>query len=146
MSTYISKHTYKRVEGYIELARALRGTHQTGQSFHVTFICKKRKVISIGINSYIKRCPSHKVGEYLPSKSSRTDRYTPGLHSEISAIIKLGQEDCRDFSFFNIRINNHDKIAASKPCPNCQRVLKQVGFKSMYYFDEKGILSVMKNS
>lgn len=136
----------QRISSYVEFARALRGRKQTGQSFHVTFICKKRKVIAIGVNSYIKLCPSHKVGQYLPNKTQRKDTYVPGLHSEIAAIIKAGYTDCNDLVFFNIRINNHDEVAPSKPCPNCQRVLSQVGFKSVYYFDKKGTWEVMKNA
>lgn len=142
----ISKNTKRRIDSYVELARALRGSRQTGQSFHVTVICKKRKVIAIGINSYVKLCPSHRVGIYVPNKTQRKDTYTPGLHSEISAIIKAGYTDCKEFSFFNIRINNKDEVAPSKPCPNCQRVLHQIGFKSVYYFDKKGTWEVMKNS
>jgi deoxycytidylate deaminase len=142
----ISKNISKRIDSYVEFARALRGSKQTGQSFHVTFICKKRKVIAIGVNSYIKLCPSHKVGSYLPNKSQRKDAYVPGLHSEIAAIIKAGYTDCSDFVFFNIRINNKDEVAPSKPCPNCQRVLHQIGFKSVYYFDKNGEWKVMKNS
>lgn len=140
----ISKNTKRRIDSYVELARALRGSRQTGQSFHVTVICRKRKVIAIGINSYVKLCPSHRVGVYVPNKTQRKDTYTPGLHSEISAIIKAGYTDCREFSFFNIRINNKDEVAPSKPCPNCQRVLNQVGFKNLYYFDENCELQVMK--
>jgi deoxycytidylate deaminase len=142
----ISKNTMQRISSYVEFARALRGRKQTGQSFHVTFICKKRKVIAIGVNSYIKLCPAHRVGPYLPNKTQRKDTYIPGLHSEIAAIIKAGYTDCGDFVFFNIRINNHDEVAPSKPCPNCQRVLSQLGFKSIYYFDKKGTWEVMKNT
>jgi deoxycytidylate deaminase len=142
----VSLNIKRRINSYVELARALRGSKQTGQCFHVTFLCKKRKVLAIGINSYIKLCPSHKFGVYKPNKVDRTDRYIPGLHSEVSAIIKSGYTDCKDLTFFNIRINNNDQVASSKPCPNCYRVLKQVGFKAIYYFDAKGCVNVLKNT
>lgn len=141
----ISKNILKRVEAYIEIARALKGKHQTGQFFHVTFICRKRKVISIGINNYNKLCPEHKFGSYKPIKTERQETYIPGVHSEISAIIKAGREDCSDLCFFNIRIGNNNQIAPSKPCVNCQRVLNQLGYKAIYYFDTKGQLNVLKN-
>lgn len=120
---------------YAEIAKALKPSNQTGQFFHVTFVCKKRKVLAIGINNYHKALDAKKWGEYKPCKSVNTESYRPGIHSEISALIKLGREDCSDLDFFNIRIGNNGEITISKPCPNCYRVLQQIGFKNIYYFD-----------
>lgn len=130
------KNILRRVNTYIELAKAMKPAKQTGQFYHVTFICKKRKVIAIGFNNLIKKHPEHKWGEYVCTKSNNSEHYAAGLHSELSAIIKCGHEDCSQFDFFNIRINNNNQIAPSKPCINCQRILNQVGYKNMYYFDE----------
>lgn len=59
--------------------------------------------------------------------------YKPCFHSEISAILKLGKEDCSDIEFFNIRIDNNGNIASSKPCANCMNMLRTMGFKRIYY-------------
>lgn len=132
----ISKNVKRRVHGYIELAMAMKPAKQTGRFYHVTFICKKRKVIAVGFNNLQKLLNTNKWGEYLPTKSKAITRYEPGIHSELAAIIKGGFEDYSDYDFFNIRINNLGQIASSKPCVNCQRILKQVGFNHVYYFDE----------
>ena len=120
----------------VEIARALKPSNQTGQYFHTTFIYRKRKALAIGINNYNKINLASRWGEYLPCKNDGPTRYIAGIHSEISALIKNGLEDCSDLDFFNVRIGNNNQIGMSKPCKNCQRVLKQVGFKNLYYFDE----------
>lgn len=136
----MSKNIYRRAMKYVELAKAMKPAHQTGRFYHVTFICKKRKVIAVGFNNFNKNHPEHKWGKYAPQKTVNTDNYEPCIHSELSAIIKSGHEDCSQYDFFNIRINNHNEIAPSKPCVNCQRVLQQVGYNRVYYFDERGKL------
>ena len=131
----MSKNIIRRINSYIELAKAMKPAKQTGQFYHITVICKKRKVIAIGFNNLCKRHPSHKWGEYIAYKTNYPEHYAAGVHSELSAIIKCGHEDCSQFDFFNIRINNHNEVAPSKPCLNCQRILKQVGYNNVYYFD-----------
>lgn len=134
----MSKNIYRRIKKYVEIARALKPGHQTGQYFHVTIVCKKRKVLAIGINDLHKLNIDHRFGPYTPSRGAAAGSYKSGIHSEVSALIKLGREDCSDLDFYNIRINNLGLPAASKPCHNCQRVLRQVGYKNIYYFDENG--------
>ena len=116
-----------------EITRALKSSKQTGKSFHTTFAFRGSKLLSIGINNYNRQHPSRKFGKYHATKGSGI--YTPGIHSEVSALIKLGLEDCCDITFVNLRINNNDKIANSKPCPNCSRVLNQIGYKNIWYYD-----------
>lgn len=116
-----------------EITRALKSSKQTGKSFHTTFAFRGNKLLSIGINNYNKHHPSHKFGKYKPTKGSGI--YVPGIHSEVSALIKLGLEDCSDITFVNFRINNNGTLANSKPCLNCKRVLEQVGYKKIWYFD-----------
>lgn len=134
----MSKNVLKRMLGYVELVKAMKPARQTGRFYHATFICKKRKVIAIGFNNMNKQLPTSKWGEYESEKNGKV--YVPCVHSELSAIIKCGHEDCSRFDFFNIRINNKGEIACSKPCINCQRVLKQVGYNKVYYFDDDGRL------
>lgn len=144
MDNRISKSILRRIKRYVEIARALKPNNQTGQFFHVTFICKNRKILSIGINNYRKNLDAKRWGEYRPLKTTRTPDYHPGIHSEISALIKLGREDCSDLDFYNVRIgNNHGEIMISRPCLNCQRVLNQVGFKNIYYHDENKRVCVL---
>ena len=123
--------TFKRLE---DITRALKPLSQTGKSFHTTFIYRGNKLLTIGVNNYSKLHPHHKYGVYAPRYNDGL--YVSGIHSEISAIVKLGLEDCSAYTFINIRINNNNSVAISKPCKNCYSVLRnQVGFKAIWYFD-----------
>jgi deoxycytidylate deaminase len=122
----------KVVNRYIEIARALKPRHQSGRSFHLTCIFDKSKLLAMGFNNYAKEHPRHKFGVYSATKPG--SNYVSGIHSEISSIIRLGEEDCSRYTFLNIRLDNNNNPALAKPCPNCFRVLRnQVGFKRIYY-------------
>jgi|LakMenE18May11ns_1017448.scaffolds.fasta_scaffold9956071_2 hypothetical protein len=122
---------FKRLE---EITRALKPTKQTGKCFHTTFAFKGNKMLAIGYNNYNKLHPHHKFGVYEPTKDLNSN-YTAGIHSEISCLIKLGVEDCSDITFVNVRIDNNDKPAISKPCANCECILEQVGNRKVWFFD-----------
>ena len=125
------KINFERLE---EISRALKSSRQSGRSFHTTFIFHKNKLLSLGCNDYRKQHPYQRFGHYKNSKYN-SGNYMPGLHSECSAIIKLGIEDCRHLTFINIRIDNNDKPALSAPCANCQQLLDSVGYRKIWYYD-----------
>ena len=128
----------KRLEKCIEISLGLRPSKQTGRSFHTTFIFDKKRILSIGTNDYNKHHPYHKMGEYRGFKSN-PEHYRPCFHSEISALLRLGDEDCSRYVFVNVRIDNNNKISMAKPCQNCQKILDGVGYKKIIYStSEKG--------
>jgi deoxycytidylate deaminase len=86
--------------------------------------------LAIGVNNYDRVVYKIKYGKY---KVFGSKSYKPCFHSEISAILKLGKEDCSDIEFFNIRIDNNGNIVSSKPCANCMNMLRTMGFKRIYY-------------
>lgn len=140
MIQYISNGIAKRFNNYIEIAKALKGTKQTGRAFHVTVATQKKKVLAIGVNNYDRVVYKTRFGKY---KVYGSESYKPCLHSEISAILKMGKEDCSDIEFFNIRIDNNGEIAPSKPCANCMNMLKIMGFKRIYYINKQKRISVL---
>jgi deoxycytidylate deaminase len=82
------------------------------------------------------------MGKYTGYKTN-PEHYRPCLHSEISALIKLGEQDCSRYTFVNVRIDNNNKISLAKPCQNCQRILDQVGYKRIIYSSgEKGFAEI----
>jgi deoxycytidylate deaminase len=132
----------KRLAKCVEISLGLKPSKQTGQSFHATFVFNKNKIISIGVNNYHKMHPYHRMGKYLGYKKNPRE-YKPCIHSEISALLKLGEEDCSRYSFVNVRIDNNGELSMAKPCPNCQRVLEGVGYKRIFYStSEKGFLEI----
>jgi deoxycytidylate deaminase len=123
----------------IEMARALMPKQLVSDhNFHCTFILEKNKIVKIGVNNYNKLHSYHKFGYYYPTKRDNCKPYQAGLHSEVAAIIRLGEEDCSDYIFVNIRLGVNGELRMAKPCSNCQRVLNGVGFKRLYYSTETG--------
>jgi deoxycytidylate deaminase len=121
----------------IEIARALKPHSSTGRCFHLTTIFKKNRLISIGINNYNKTHP--KALKYR--KKEVWSDYIPSIHSELSAILKLGEENCSDYSFFNVRIDKNGDLNNSHPCSGCSELLKQTKFKNFFYSNHKGTFS-----
>ena len=117
------KLNYKRL---VETAKALQPSYKEQKQFHVTFILKKDRILSIGINNPYK---THTRNLDFPY----TNADQKGTHSELASIIKLGEEDCSHYIFINIRVDKNRNVILSKPCSGCQGLLKQVGFKRMFY-------------
>lgn len=116
----------------VEISKALKPAKATGRAFHTTFAIKKGKIVCIGWNDYNKMHRSHKFGVYNNHKNLPNE-YKASIHSEIACLIRLGEENLSDFDIVNIRIDNNNNIAHSKPCPNCQKVLSDVLPKNVYY-------------
>jgi deoxycytidylate deaminase len=139
----MTKKMDQKIKKCIEITRALRQEKESGRSFHSTFIFDKGKLLSIGVNNYKKLHRSHKFGLYKGTKDN-PEKYVAGIHSEIDAIIKLGNTDCSKLTFINIRIDNNNLPNISKPCENCFRVLQGLGFKQIYYIDSFGSIQILK--
>lgn len=122
---------FQRLE---EITRALKPSQQTGKSFHTTFVYRGSKLLCIANNNYNKNHLHYRFGAYQPTKSG-SKKYIACLHSECAALIKLGLEDCSHLTFVNCRVDNNGNPAISKPCANCQRVLNQVGYKKIWYYN-----------
>jgi deoxycytidylate deaminase len=115
------------------ITRALKPFHQTGRAFHTTFVFNKKKLVCIANNDYSKQHRYHKFGHY--KSKYQAGSYRAGIHSECSALIKMGIEDCSHLTFVNVRIDNGDRVAVSKPCENCQALLKNIGYKKLWYYN-----------
>ena len=132
-----SKAVLDRMHRYVNLAKAMfrKGATSNGRTFNVTFAVKKSKIIAIGINDYDR----HMVG-YCKSLKTVYRRfgepsYKPSLHSEMSSLLKIGMDDCSDISFYNVRLNRSCHCCNSQPCSNCFHMLKSVGYKHIYFYD-----------
>ena len=127
-----SKTVKNRMHKYVNIAKALysKGATSNGRTLNFTFVAKKSKLIAIGQNTrYIPKLRTKylKYGE---------DSYVPSLHSEMSALFRLGLEDCSNLDFYNIRIDKNNHCKNSAPCANCFRMLNIVGYKHIYFYDD----------
>lgn len=123
-------------EKYVEITKALMNEGFDTRTFHTTFLLKKNRLQKIGINLN-KTHPANLKYNYF-TKDGNDIRSMVGVHSELSAILKYGKEDCSDCVFVNIRIDKKGKLAMAKPCKGCQDLLKQIGYKKLFFTNEEG--------
>jgi len=121
---------------YIEISKALRPEQHCRRTFHTTFIVRKGKIQRIGINAF-KTHPRNLLYDYVGAEGVDI-RTMIGLHSELDAVIKMGKRDCSDCVFINVRINKHGQVSMAAPCQGCQSILRQVGFKQVFFTNNDG--------
>ena len=88
-------------------------------------------MISIGINSP-KTHPSNLKFNYINKQKLKINDIV-GTHSELSAVIKLGNENCKGLTIVNTRVNRNNEIDNSCPCNGCRDMIKKLGFKKLVY-------------
>lgn len=121
----------------VEIARSLAPNNRNDiRNHHVTFLLKKNKILSTGVNS-IKTNTRNLRYDYI-NRHNKHIGSDVGTHSEHSGIIRLGREDCSDLNVVNIRIDRNGKLNCSFPCLGCRSLFKQVGFNKFWYSTAKG--------
>ena len=126
-----------RMHRYVNLAKALfrKGATSHGRTFNVCFAVNKSRVIAIGLNDYERNMSGYNHKLRTTYKKVGDESYIPSLHAEVSAVLKIGVDDCSDLSFYNIRLDKNCHCKNSQPCANCLRILKMVGAKNIYFYD-----------
>lgn len=94
--------------------------------FHMAAVIHKRKIISLGHNSFKTHPLAKKYGHRNNS-----------IHAELAAAIKHGTLDCEGLDLAVLRINRKNEISLSKPCVNCHSMLFDLGFNKIYYSNEE---------
>ncbi|MCA2570683.1 hypothetical protein [Microcystis sp. M42BS1] len=79
----------------------------------------KRKLVSVGFNSYVKTHPKM-VNNIQPERIY--------LHAEVDAIVKAKHVD----TLVVIRKTKHG-LASAKPCPVCEMVIRNKGIKNVIH-------------
>jgi deoxycytidylate deaminase len=109
-----------------EIAYALE-PNRNGTYFHCAAIFKRNKILSIGVNSFKTHPLAIKYG------------YDNGnVHAELAAVVKMGLTNCSGLSIAVLRIGRNNKLAMSKPCCHCNKLIYNLGFKSVYFTDRNG--------
>lgn len=120
----------------IKVSKSLKTHVHPVRTFHVTFILKGSKVLAFGVNS-AKTHPLTLKYKYHTQ---------PNTHSELSALLKLGRDNCTDLTFVNIRLTKDNKPRLAKPCSGCIDMLHRVGFKKILYSVNGGQFYTIKRS
>lgn len=103
--------------------------------FHVAAIFQRNKILSIGQNSF----KTHPIAKKYGHRNSI-------LHAEVAAIIRHGLEDCSGLNMAVLRINRKNDLTISKPCPCCQSIITNVGFKKVFFTNQKGQWEQLTNN
>lgn len=116
-----------------DLARALVNKKHR----HVSFVTRRNKIVSVGINNINKTHTKNLKYNYI-GRENKDIRQEVGIHSELSAALKMGEEDLRKHNLINVRINKNGKIDMSKPCRGCQDLIRQLNFNKVFYTNKHG--------
>lgn len=99
-------------------------------------VVKGHRIVSSGYNNKYKCHPlqakldTEKYGVACPGK----------LHAEIMALLPLMRDnvDLRGCSIFVYRQRKDGTLAMARPCSVCQKVIKELGIKKVFYTIENG--------
>ena len=98
------------------------------QKRHISIIFHKKRILSVGRNSFKTHPKAKKIG--YPYEE---------MHSELDAFCKLPR-NCRSLklTLVNVRYNRFAQLRMSKPCELCYPWCREV-FSDIYYTDNEGI-------
>lgn len=60
------------------------------------------------------------------------------MHAEEMAIRKLKMVGGHASRLYSVRVRRDGRAGASKPCPNCERLLREAGIRYVFYNDYDG--------
>jgi deoxycytidylate deaminase len=100
--------------------------------FHVSFILKAQRILAVGINNERKTNPNNLKYGYMDRNGEDISEYV-GSHSELMAVRKLNEVDCRKYRLINFRIDRRGLLTSSRPCRGCQNLIKFCNFKEVWY-------------
>lgn len=98
---------------------------------HFSFLVRRNRILNMSVNHSRKSHPFCKKHNY---------RYS-SMHSEVKMLLDtkfIYGEDYNKLKVYNVRINKLGAVANSKPCVNCEAVLRLAGFRSIYYTTDEG--------
>lgn len=117
---------------YIKLARTLAAKSNHPYYRYGCILFKKNKILSTGYN----KLTTH----------PKSNTYGHTIHGELHCILGVKQVDLYKANIFVYMENNRGNIGTnSKPCKNCENLLKSVGIKNVYYFNHNNIKCLKLN-
>jgi len=122
----------KNLSRAVEISYAFAGKRSLKQRCrHFSFIFDRSRLVSMGVNNY-KTHPLNMRYNYVNRHNHRISCFV-GTHSEMSAVIKLGEDCCKGLTLVNTRINRKNELDYSCPCKGCLDMIVKLGFKSVFY-------------
>lgn len=102
----------------------------TDEQKHFSFLVRRNKIVSIGINSKFKSHAAMARWKYMYDK----------IHSEAAVILKFPYpvHELNKYTLINTRINRLGKLCISYPCQYCLRLLADMNVRKVIYTDCNG--------
>ena len=125
----------KTNKAYFRVARAVSELSDHQQKVGCVVV-NKHRIISSGFNSKTKCHP-------LQAKLD-TEKYgikSPGrVHAEIAALLPFirNNVDLNGASIYVFRKRHNGTLAMARPCSSCQKIIKRLGIKKIFYTIENG--------
>ena len=107
----------------IAIAMAGSGVGTRGNYRLGAILVYKNNIVSVGMNSY-------KTHPILQKRTA-----WPFLHAEQHAIVRAGVDNCEGLDLYVARVLKNNNLAMSRPCGICDKLIKEVGIKNIYYSD-----------
>lgn len=111
----------------LEKAKKWAMTSDAPSFKHCAIIFKNNKIISIGVNRFRKTSPNS------------TTRMN-SCHAEYMALGRMKPEDVKGCSMLVVRMKCSGNIGLSKPCNECQEMLKKYNMRAIYYTTDDGTI------
>lgn len=128
----------KKENRYFDVAKSVAKTsdyyrHHIG----CVVVYNKNNVLSVASNSNKTHSLQKLYNQFRNFDTSETENK---LHAEIHALSWLVGKpvDWSKVSLYTYREHSNGKPAISKPCPACQKLINDLGIRTVYYIDEKG--------
>lgn len=119
----------KRELAYFQAAKAVSKLSDYNKFQLGCVIVNKHRIVSSGHNSNTK---CHKIQAVLDME--RHGVFCPGkVHAETDALVGVRDMDLSKASIFIYRELKDGTRAMARPCPSCQKLIRQAGIKHVYY-------------
>lgn len=90
-------------------------------------VFKGKRIIARGHNGVRSSSIKNKYKNYINS-----------LHAEQSALLGLDWNTLEGYSILVLRISDAGKLCSSRPCKMCEKLLRHVGIRNIYYSTVSG--------
>ena len=120
---------------FFEIARLISHTSEYKRIKIGAVVVKKNKIISVGVNSY-KTHPIQKKYNRFRFDIEDTNHT---LHAEIQALVNIPYgTELNDLTIYIYRESRKGRLAKSRPCPSCMKLIKDIGIKKICYTTDEG--------
>lgn len=134
-----SRLSEKRVKHYLELAKNACIYSDSERTRVGCVVVYKGKVLSVGWNNE-KTSPTQKKYNRYRGFDPDISGTVNSIHAELHAMSKIKDMDINwsKVYVFVYRIKKDDTKGMARPCPGCEKMLRDMGIRRVYYSTNNG--------